>query len=219
MGRWTNPKGLLGSGCVLAAFLAASGLSLAAGRYEYRVVGVAPADALNIRERPENQGEISKARIIGRIPSNAAGVLGSGATQRIGKARWYEVRYRDLRGWVNGRFLAPLSAALTNDLQADLLCSGAEPFWSLKVEREEAEFKRAGAAPVRYSVATREPFQGRDGTLALRLLGDNGSISALVQHKEWCSNGANDLEYAFEVRAVGIDGSEKPLKGCCRLLR
>ncbi|HXF53769.1 MAG TPA: SH3 domain-containing protein [Hyphomicrobiaceae bacterium] len=219
MGRWTNPKGLLGSGCVLAGFLAASGLGLAAGRYEYRVIGVAPPDALNIRERPASQDEISKARIIGRIPSNAAGVLGSGATRKIGKARWYEVRYGDLRGWVNGRFLAPLSAALSNDLQADLLCSGAEPYWSLKVEREGAEFKRAGGAPERYTVATREPFQGRDGTLALRLLGDNGSISALVQHKEWCSNSANDIEYAFEVRAIGIGGSEKPLRGCCMLQR
>ena len=219
MGRCTVWHRSLAFACLIAALATASGLGLAAGRYEYRVVGIQAPDVLNMRERPESQNRISSARIVGRIPAKAASVLGSGATQRIGAARWFEVRYGEVRGWVNGRFLAPLSGKLDRALEADLLCSGAEPFWSLKVEQDAAEFKSADTPAERYSIAAREPFQGREGTLALRLVSDNGSISALVQHKEWCSNGGSDVEYAFEVRAVGFGGSEQPRRGCCMMLR
>lgn len=219
MGRWTISHSLLASVCAITALAAASGLGLAAGRYEYRVIGVEPSDALNIRERPESQSRITSSKIVGRIPSGAAGVLGSGATQKLGATRWFEVRYKEFRGWVNGRFLAPVSGQVARDLEADLLCTGTQPAWSLKVAQEGAELKSAGKPAERYTVATREPFQGREGTLALRLLSDNGAVSALVQHKEWCSNGGSDVEYAFEVRALGIGGSEKPLRGCCMLQR
>jgi len=40
-----------------------------------------------------------------------------------------------------------------------------------------------------------------------------------VQHKEWCSDGMSDLEYAFEVRIIGLKTGEVPLHGCCSLLR
>jgi uncharacterized membrane protein len=219
MGRWTIAHSLLASACTLAALAAASGLGLAAGRYEYRVVGVEPPDVLNIRERPESQSQIAKSKIVGRIPSGAAGVLGSGASQKLGATRWFEVRYGEFRGWVNGRFLAPVSGQVARDLEADLLCSGTGPAWSLKVEREAAEVNSTGKPAVRYTIATREPFQGREGTLALRLVSDNGAVSALVQHKEWCSNGSSDVDYAFEVRAIGIAGDEKALRGCCMLQR
>jgi uncharacterized membrane protein len=219
MGRGSISRSVLAFACIIAAIAAASGLSRAAGRYEFRVVGVTAPDALNIRERPESQNNISTAKIVGRIPANASGIVGSGATRNVGGTRWFEVRYKDVRGWVNGKYLAPMSAKLDGELSANLFCAGAEPFWSLKVEQDKAELKRAEGEPERYSLAAREPFQGREGTLALRLVSDNGAVSALVQHKEWCSNGSSDVDYAFEVRAIGIAGDEKALRGCCMLQR
>lgn len=217
MPRWRISRSLLIPLCLIAAMAAASGLGFAAGRFEYRVVGIAPSDQLNVRERPNSQSRIGATKVVGRIPP-AGTVLGTGATLRVGPARWFEVRYGDVRGWVNGRFLAP-TGAIGPELEADLFCSGAEPFWSLKIEREGAEFKSADGAPENYTVAAREPFQGRRDVLAIKVVSDRGSISALVQHKEWCSNGASDIDYAFEARVVGIGGSDKPLRGCCQLQR
>ncbi len=192
-----------------------------AGKYDFRVVGVAPADHLNVRERVESQSSVSSTKILGQIPANASGVLGSGASQKVGRVRWYEVRFGDTRGWVNGRYLAPLSPKLGRELESNLFCSGTEPFWSLKVENGKAEMQQPGVPPEQFSVAVREPFQGRDDSLAFRFVDDDEGpeISALVQHKEWCNDGMSDLEYAFEVRILGLRDDDRPLRGCCSLLR
>ena len=191
-----------------------------AGKFEFRVTGVKRSDVLNIRERVDDQATISQKKILGRIPANSGGVYGSGATLRVGSSRWYEIRYKNVRGWVNGRYLQPVSSDLGSELESNLFCGGTEPFWALKVERNTAELSRPDGPPVRYTVAIREPFQGRKDALALRLVSETApAISALVQHKEWCSDGMSDLEYAFEVRIIGLKTGEVPLHGCCSLLR
>ena len=199
--------------------LLADGAAAQAGKYDFRVVGVSAGDHLNVRERVESQSSIGSAKILGRIPANATGVLGSGASLKVGHVRWFEVSYGKARGWVNGRFLTPLSSRLGSALESNLFCSGTEPFWSLKIEDGKAEMQHAGQDGEQLTVAVREPFQGRDDTLAFRFVNEDGpDVSALVQHKEWCIDGMSDLEYAFEVRIVG--GSEnRPLRGCCSLLR
>ena len=191
-----------------------------AGRFDFRVKGVKRSDVLNIRERVDDQASIGRKKILGQIPANATGVLGSGASLKVGPVRWYEVRYKDVRGWVNGRYLEPLSRELDDEFESNLFCGGTEPFWALRIEATTAELKRPDAAPTRYSVAVREPFQGRKDALAIRLVSEDGAdISALVQHKEWCSDGMSDLEYAFEVRVVGLSEGNNPFIGCCSLLR
>jgi len=191
-----------------------------AGKFEFRVTGVKRSDVLNIRERVDDQATISQKKILGQIPANSGGVYGSGATLRVGSSRWYEIRYKNVRGWVNGRYLQPVSSDLGSELESNLFCGGTEPFWALKVERNTAELTRPDKPPVRYTVAIREPFQGRKDALALRLVSETGpAISALVQHKEWCSDGMSDLEYAFEVRVIGLANGDVPLHGCCSLLR
>ena len=191
-----------------------------AGKFEFRVTGVKRSDVLNIRERVDDQATISQKKILGQIPANSGGVYGSGATLRVGSSRWYEIRYKNVRGWVNGRYLQAVSSDLGSELESNLFCGGTEPFWALKVERNTAELSRPDGPPVRYTVAIREPFQGRKDALALRLVSETApAISALVQHKEWCSDGMSDLEYAFEVRIIGLKTGEVPLHGCCSLLR
>ncbi|MCL4764671.1 MAG: hypothetical protein KJZ80_00375 [Hyphomicrobiaceae bacterium] len=203
----------------LPVLLLAPAIAAEAGKYEFRVTGVSRADSLNIRERVEDQASISDAKILGQIPANEGGVLGSGASLKVGRVRWFEVRYKETRGWVNGRYLAPVSPELGSELDSNLFCAGTEPFWSLKVADGLAEVTQPDAPPERYAVAIREPFQGRDDALALRLVSEEGpEISALVQHREWCSDGMSDLDYAFEVSIVGLDG-ERRLRGCCSLLR
>ncbi|MGE8942734.1 hypothetical protein ACO2I3_12540 [Leptospira interrogans] len=200
--------------------LLADGAAAQAGKYDFRVVSVAAGDHLNVRERVESQSSISSSKILGQIPANATGVLGSGASLRVGRVRWFEVSYGKSRGWVNGRYLAPLSSQLGSALESNLFCSGTEPFWSLKIEDGKAEMQHAGQDGEQLTVAVREPFQGRGDTLAFRFVNEDGpDLSALVQHKEWCNDGMSDLEYAFEVRIVGARDDDRPLRGCCSLLR
>lgn len=191
-----------------------------AGKFEFRVTGVNRSDVLNIRERVDDQATITQKKILGQIPAGSGGVYGSGATIRIGPSRWYEVRYRATRGWVNGRYLEPVSSELESELSSNLFCGGTEPFWALKIGSDAAELTRPDAPPAHYTVAIREPFQGRRDALAMRLVSQAGpAISALVNHKEWCSDGMSDLEYAFEVRIIGLGEGDAPLHGCCSLLR
>lgn len=205
---------------ILPMLLLAPAFSAQAGKYEFRVTGVRKSDVLNIRERVDEQANISEAKILGRIPANGTGVLGSGASLMVGPTRWFEVRYKDTRGWVNGRYLEPVSPELGREFESNLFCAGTEPFWSLKVENNVAEVRQPDATPELYTVAVREPFQRRADALALQLVSDAGpEISALVQHTEWCSDGMSDLDYAFEVRVIGLGGGERPLRGCCSLLR
>ena len=205
---------------VLIALAALPASTSSAGRFEFRVTGVKRPDVLNVRERVDNQATISQKKILGQIPANATGLLGSGASLKVGPVRWYEIRYKDVRGWVNGRYLEPMSRELDDEFDSNLFCGGTEPFWALRIEDNTAELQRPDAPPTRYSVAVREPFQGRKDALAIRLVREDGSdISALVQHKEWCSDGMSDLEYAFEVRVVGFSEGNNPYIGCCSLLR
>lgn len=204
----------------LPALLLIPAASSEAGKYDFRVTGVRRSDVLNVRERVDDQASISQKKVLGQIPANTTGVLGSGASIMVGSTRWYEVRFKDVRGWVNGRYLEPISSGLDDEFQSNIFCGGTEPFWSLRVEAGTAELRRPEGPPVHYSVAVREPFQGRNDAIAMRFVSESGSdISALVQNKEWCNDGMSDLEYAFEVHIVGLAGGERPLQGCCSLLR
>jgi len=204
----------------LPALLLMSAAPTEAGKYDFRVTGVRRSDVLNIRERVDDQATISQKKILGQIPANSSGVLGSGASIMVGSTRWYEIHFKGIRGWVNGRFLKPTSSRLDDEFQSNLFCGGTEPFWALRIEGDTAELRRPEGPPVRYKVAVREPFQGRDDAIAMRFVSDSGTdISALIQNKEWCNDGMSDLEYAFEAHIVGLSDATTPLQGCCSLLR
>ncbi|MCJ2056854.1 SH3 domain-containing protein [Methylobacterium sp. J-048] len=81
----------------LAAVILAASVS-AAKAETLRVMGVAPNDALNVREFPTGD-----AKIVGIIPPNGRGIRYSGD----GLGEWIFVRYRSVEGWVAGRFVQP----------------------------------------------------------------------------------------------------------------
>jgi len=66
----------------------------------WRVVGVASNDTLSVRE-----GAGLKYKKVYELPYNARGFKVI-ATKRVGKiSRWYKIRYKNITGWVNARFL------------------------------------------------------------------------------------------------------------------
>jgi hypothetical protein len=82
----------------------------------WAVTGVRSDDALNLRVAPD-----ADSRRIARIPFNAKGLRNHGCPNHVtfeqwkrmtraqkdwaARARWCEVEYKGLKGWVAGRFL------------------------------------------------------------------------------------------------------------------
>ncbi len=66
----------------------------------YRVVGVASDDVLNMRRRPS-----VRSSIVYKLPHNASGIS-KGRCRRISRrATWCEIQYNGARGWVNARYI------------------------------------------------------------------------------------------------------------------
>jgi len=73
---------------------------------EYRVVGVASDDTLNLRSEPDHESDILR-----QIPNDAAGIVGTGRKETVDGETWIEVIYDNEKGWVNSRYVAGLSRA------------------------------------------------------------------------------------------------------------
>src|SRR3974377_34854 len=65
---------------------------------EYRVVGVASDDTLNLRSEPDHESDILR-----RIPNDAVGIVGTGRKEVVDGETWIEVIYDNEKGWVNSR--------------------------------------------------------------------------------------------------------------------
>lgn len=66
----------------------------------FTVHGVDRADVLYVRSAPGSQSPV-----VGEIAPDTSGILGMAGRQKIGPSTWREVRYGNVRGWVNARFL------------------------------------------------------------------------------------------------------------------
>jgi hypothetical protein len=116
----------LGSGQAQAGDAASSSsqrLSAAAPHATYAVVNVAPDDVLNVRARPD-----VAAPVVGRIPPFGLGIHISGAGEQVRTAVWVPIRYKDLTGWVNRRYLARQVGSLDEAVSA----RAGQVIWALK---------------------------------------------------------------------------------------
>jgi uncharacterized protein YgiM (DUF1202 family) len=77
------------------------------------VVGVPSDDTLNLRSEADPE-----SKILREIPHDAAGIVGTGRTEKAGSETWVEVNYHNEKGWVNSRYLVrssrPTQAAVPN---------------------------------------------------------------------------------------------------------
>jgi len=203
----------------LVTLLLAAGSASARLPYEYDVTGIAKTDTLNIRQNVHHGSKPGDAKIVGTIPWNAKGVLGTGKFIRIKKAKWLEIRYRNLRGWVNGAYLKPLPRKGAIKFPTALHCTGTEPFWSLKFRDKSAEHKIVGGAKARYSVTrSRKAFNRRDTwVLSLKKGGKAGTTLALMVNTDRCSDDMSNLIYPIHLYLLWPE--KRPLTGCCTVVR
>ncbi len=104
--RWLPTAVLLMGLCALAAPRPAPA-EAQARRPEttFAVKSVTAGDVLNVRDRPDGK------QIIGHVPPDGRGIVAIGPrTKTAGGGTWVKIRFGNISGWVNVRFLAPDTA-------------------------------------------------------------------------------------------------------------
>ncbi len=210
--------------CLTALVFLFASVSASWAYYEYAVRGVAADDVLNVRKDVAGVTDISSAPVVAKIPADARDVKGSGRTIMIGKARWHEIVYEGVTGWVNGRYLQDISTDTTSEPRP-LLCTGAEPFWSLDFTASPPRFKSPAGANGeevhRMELIESRHANGRPHIWSLTLESDAAKwmSTAVLKRTDQCSDGMSDFLYPFEVVFVSREGNWDVLHGCCALAR
>lgn len=207
-----NPwPGRIVLGFVILAVVLVEGELFAHGRGadRYRVTGVDATDTLNIRAEPT-----SSSTVVGKVPSGASGIRALGGRVVAGPSTWIEIQYRDMHGWVNGRYLTR-EPIRSGSLQMPLRCGGTEPFWDLSVESGAMQFKLSDAQT---SFVTSGPIRSANSTQVWSFLVKNGegAESGVLFVKETgdCSDGMSEHLYDYEVM-FNLPEAGGVFSGCC----
>ncbi|AGT07343.1 COG3650 family protein [Paracoccus aminophilus] len=177
------------------------------------VADVAANDVLNVRAKPD-----AKSEIVTTLAPNAKGVevLGFDPT-----GKWAKVSISESTGWASGRFLRLRKDLWPADgVPASLICSGTEPFWSLRRTPAGMEFSSPDS-PVQRLELRKVMARGIDGDATRGLIAGNseGRVTAVIQ-PEICSDGMSDRSFGLSATLI-LDGSAKSaqmLSGCCSVV-
>lgn len=200
------------------AFAATLGSIAKAETFEiYRATGVAAGDALAVRDEPWDGGKLSDWNELGRIPSNATSILGTGRSKQIGTQRWSEISFGTVRGWVNSKFLEATYPAVADLKRETFDCFGTEPFWGATLAEDGSEYSNDPEFKGKLTVERIEAPRGRTMPILFRLTDASGrKLQAIVSHEKWCSDDMSDYDYSFQVL---ISDENEFLSGCCTLKR
>ncbi len=122
-----------------------------------------------------------------------------------------------------GRYLEEVGP-LPYDVLDRLDCNGTEPFWSLRIRHQTAEFSSLASAnpdvPVPFSVARHAGANCSDlWSYTLDNASGTGAMSGVLIWREGCSDGMSDVDFPLELILLGVQGSDGPWQGCCSLPR
>jgi len=187
----------------------------------YQVIGVGRNDSLNVREGIDRALTASQAKVVGSIPYNSKNITTTGIVARLDDgSRWREIVYKDLKGWVNVKFLEEVGG---EGLPDDLNCSGTEPFWELEIRGNNAALRDFGSdqTSTRYTVVDKRYGQNRSGLWSYHLQTADMKLklTAVVKLTDQCSPGMGELEFAMEIYLLGLRPDTGPAQGCCTFSR
>ncbi len=189
----------------------AAGIAAAQPGY-FRVTGVAADDTLNVRAAPS-----ASSADIGDLPPGTAGIEVLG-TDPSGK--WGEIAWQEGSGWIATRFLAPdeLATIPGTALPNGLLCTGTEPFWSLRLGASGAVFSDPSGTALSLTLDGARVAEGRPAfPVALQHGGAEGGAMSVIRPAR-CSDGMSDSPYPYSAALiVQAGGTRRFLDGCCRL--
>lgn len=175
-----------------------------------RVDGVAQDDVLNVRAEPHAGSAIVDALDPGQGPVEIV------ATHQDTGGQWGLIATREGSGWINLAFTTPvdLEMIMNSPVPVRTICAGTEPFWSLRLNDEEAVFSNFEVEDESFPIAESESAMSRPYPWMFGLEG--GGVALLTP--EQCSDGMSDLPYAWSILLVLDGGTGRSLyEGCCRL--
>jgi len=196
----------------LAAMLAVAAFPATADPSYWRVVGVAADDMLNVRAGPSAATED-----IGDLPPGTGGIEIAAISADGG---WGRLLWQEGDGWVAMRYLAPdpQPGIGDTDLPAGLLCTGTEPFWSLRLSPASASYSDLEGLIVTLPMTDARVALGRaDAPVLLGHVGTGAGSLAVIAPRT-CSDGMSARSYPWRIDYV-LDSAagRRFVTGCCRL--
>ncbi|SEA08325.1 peptide-binding protein [Rubrimonas cliftonensis] len=182
-----------------AAPIASLLAGLLAGFAHAQALFTAPAHPLPVRDAPGGD-------VIGALEPGATPVESTGAD-----GAWLRIGFGERDGWVARDALSPTETPMLAGSQAPdgLLCSGTEPFWSLRLEAATTLRSPDGDGPA----LTLHGVAPAVGMSAFPARVDYGPLVAVLRPLA-CADGMSDRTQAWTVDV--LDG-DRLLTGCCRL--
>ena len=216
LGRGTlRPLSVLAMLILVAAPLNGPNAQSAYNQSIYAVRGVPANDVLNMRDAPNGN------QIVGKIPPGARGVIALGPRTK-NQGMWAQVRYGDVTGWVNVRFLAPdarqperpashqvATAAIGNEAAVrGRLFEGVwgQERWTLTIDAEQLAFLPAqpGSQPPRIlALGSRECGVVYERNFAAMDVEDIPSTFADQRFHAWARASSRDRAVAVMVITCG----------------
>ena len=216
--RWISLRQSSFCGLAMTVILQANLIATPAWSQPHSVTGVNADDVLNIRADIDHTLDVGSSEVIGAIPHDASDVMVTGISVDIGGARWREIEYKGVEGWVNERYLKPTSFLLAPP--EALQCAGTEPFWNVEVEQNDSMLMSPDLeSPIKLNYLRFAPGIGRTDLWGHYLGSADGtySLTVIVRYTEACSDGMSDLTYDFEALLLGLSASGAPAYGCCSI--
>ncbi len=194
----------------------------------FRVVNVSSSDAagLNVRDFPVDASNLSNTKIVGHLNWQATGILTSGLVVRFTNATWRQIRLGSIIGWVNAKYLEAETSQQNGDqLPEKIICSGTEPFWTLRISKSSSTYDGTIASTGEWlegeklDFIARNPLAGRTtATWAITLKRQTAPdyITSLISRTDtYCSDGMSDRDYPYQ--AILLSGNAPvPMQGCCQ---
>ncbi len=198
---------------VVALFMTTYSLS---AQVYFGVSGVDESDSLTVREGTQDLDDLNDALVVGEIPHSAKQIEATGQLYVLPSGMvWREIRYGDLAGWVDNSLLSRNTEV---DWGSELLeCSGTEPFWSLRVLGDMAEFSLFDEGATDLERVAVQGAQNRRDIRRLQWvsLNDGAIVDGILLARETCSDGMSDFLFDIEIILSGISPTGMPLAGCC----
>lgn len=181
----------------------------------YQVTGVASDDTLNIRTSPS-----AGSTKIGAFAHNKDKVEVIDVSP---DGNWGLVNINGQSGWTSGRFLRLMPGQPADNLPANMVCSGTEPFWVLEfgpfdTARGDWSFMGLTDGATNYgAIWTDSPLNRTPNRFGFDFPHSRVSVTGFVQ-TGLCNDGMSDLEYGFSVGIILRTPSDRLLvDGCCSL--
>ena len=192
---------------ILLLTILAGGSVAAQGVGLYDVSGVASDDALFVRARPSNAGEV-----VGALRHDATGIH---VTELSENGLWGRVDHEGAEGWVYLGYMDPQGG--TPDFPGTLDCTGTEPFWSLAIRPDSVSLDEASGPGFDGTAGTRMRAVGRTNRWSLRAFDSGRSLTAVIVARQ-CSDGMSDRSYPYELDVIlSEQDGHRHVSGCCAL--